>query len=334
MRIKHSLEKVKSDFADRGLIVIGNYINLSTPIHCADKDNYRTVVSYNNFINRNQGYSRFHKSNPYTIENIHNWIKLNNYNIELLSTEYIDADGLLDIKCNACNTISPKTWKHLISKEGCSTCANKNMDIDIIKSLYSKIRTDIQINSTEYINCIEKLDCTCSNGHDFKISWDSLKIGCGCLQCFYDDMKISRKGELGSNWKGGTTELNYYLRSKLSPWWRDSMNSADNKCAITGKYAEVVHHIVGFNTIVAESLNEVVLDLRQCVSDYSKEELDLIESKCLELHYKYGFGACLTKKIHLEFHSIYKNGGNTKEQWDEFLLFKILGKEGEKHVKS
>ena len=100
------------------------------------------------------------------------------------------------------------------------------------------------------------------------------------------------------------------------------MDSANRRCAITGKYADVVHHIVGFNTIIAESFQEIGLDLRANICDYAKEELDLLESKCLELHNKYGFGACLTHKIHREFHSIYKNGGNTREQWDEFLLFK------------
>ena len=61
------------------------------------------------------------------------------------------------------------------------------------------------------------------------------------------------------------------------------------------------------------------IELKDKISDYSDDEIIKLKDTCLELHYKYGLGVCLTKEIHEEFHKIYGYGNNTKEQFQEFL---------------
>ena len=39
----------------------------------------------------------------------------------------------------------------------------------------------------------------------------------------------------------------------------------------------------------------------------------------IEIHYSHPLGVCLRRDIHIEFHRIYGNGHNTKEQFDEFV---------------
>ena len=54
------------------------------------------------------------------------------------------------------------------------------------------------------------------------------------------------------------------------------------------------------------------------ISEYSKEELNNITNLCVELHYKYELGVCLTEEEHKLFHSIYGRENNTIEQYKEF----------------
>ena len=48
--------------------------------------------------------------------------------------------------------------------------------------------------------------------------------------------------------------------------------------------------------------------------------MKLIEEKCLELHYKYGLGVCVTSEVHDLFHDIFGKGNNTYEQWSNFKV--------------
>jgi hypothetical protein len=45
----------------------------------------------------------------------------------------------------------------------------------------------------------------------------------------------------------------------------------------------------------------------------------MIKKECVRLHKIHGVGVCLTNKIHSLFHKIYKYGGSTEEQFNEFV---------------
>jgi hypothetical protein len=102
-------------------------------------------------------------------------------------------------------------------------------------------------------------------------------------------------GDKNSSWKGGITPENHKIRHSLeSKFWKRECLKRDNFiCQKTGqKGGELeVHHINNF-------------------ADFP------------ELRFDINNGITLSKQSHKEFHHIYGNKNNTKEQLDEFLINK------------
>lgn len=157
-------------------------------------------------------------------------------------------------------------------------------------------------------------------GNEFKMS----------PQCFLSNQRCPKcslnKGKKHYNWKGGISSLHSHLRRFLIQWKYDSMKNCNYKCIITGKRFEDIHHIYPFFKIIDETLLITKIKLYESISNYTNEELKLIENMCLELHYKYGLGVCLTKELHKEFHKIYTEINFTPENFQEFY-FRKTGKQ-------
>lgn len=126
-------------------------------------------------------------------------------------------------------------------------------------------------------------------------------------------------GKDNGRWNGGNSELVSRLRARLKPWKIDSMEACGYKCVITGERFDVIHHIVPFYDILAEVFDELGIDMRNKIGDYSEEEFELIVEKMLEVHYRYPLGACLKREYHLEFHDIYGYIGATEDNFKEYL---------------
>lgn len=73
------------------------------------------------------------------------------------------------------------------------------------------------------------------------------------------------------------------------------------------------------NLILNEVLEELSIDIKNKMDDYTDRELrdilDLFRIKQSE----YPLGVCLTKEIHMLFHNKYGYGNNTEIQWNEFV---------------
>lgn len=147
------------------------------------------------------------------------------------------------------------------------------------------------------------------------ISFSSLMNGSGCRYCAIE----ANSKENHSNWKGEISPLMQHLRSKLLQWKKDSMKQSNYQCILTkSKKNWEIHHLYSFDLILQELFEETDLNLKDKISDYTNEELKLLEDKCLEIHYRYPFGACLRRDVHDLFHSLYGKGNNTPEQFEEF----------------
>jgi hypothetical protein len=189
---------------------------------------------------------------------------------------------------------------------------------EFINSIFAKNGYKL-IEGQKYINGVQKLKYLCPEHGEQEISLSSLLNGHQCTKCAYEQNGRDRLGEKHPMWRGGLTELKIHLRQYISPWVSDSMKSCNYKCVITNERKDwEVHHLVSFNTIMYETLEYLRLEPKQYLSDYTYNELNLIDSKCLQLHYKYGLGVCLEKSIHALFHLEYGKGDNTPEQFEEF----------------
>lgn len=219
-------------------------------------------------------------------------------------------------KCNVCNFIHNVRYGHLKDRHGCPNCVGQiKKEYGFIKDYFSKI--DFTLLSKTYKNAHTYLKCFCNKHPNIiqKKTWNSIQNGRRCEMCF----KENNKGENHASWKGGTTPLYNHLRSSLKYWFKKSIESCDNKCAVTGdKYQPKfeIHHLKSFNLIIKEILDQLNLKAKP-VKYYSKKELYSIRKLSEQEHNKL-LGVCLRPDIHDLFHSYYGFGDNTPEQFYEF----------------
>lgn len=127
------------------------------------------------------------------------------------------------------------------------------------------------------------------------------------------------------NWKGGITPLSFWLRNQLGDWKKDSMESCNYKCVMTGKNFDEIHHLTSFKQIINETLEELGFEKTKTLEEYSSEELEILRVSIIKNNYKYGLGVCLKSNLHKLFHDCYGYGNNTPEQFKEFKARYING---------
>lgn len=110
-----------------------------------------------------------------------------------------------------------------------------------------------------------------------------------------------------------------FLRHKIRPWRRKSIEHCNNQCIITGSKTYDVHHLYAFNLILFETLKKIDFPLKENFTDYSEEELQYLTDEFLKMHNSYPLGICIDRNLHKQFHSMYGHGNNTPEQFKEFL---------------
>lgn len=232
--------------------------------------------------------------------------------------EYIDTITPIILQCSCGNQFETTfiNFKHE-NKRQCNQCGNQ-LRIEWKKYTYEEIKTYIEslnyvLLNEEYINSATPLLMKCNKGHIFEKIFNDLHQGSGCPECAI----LNNSGNNHWNWQGGITEISKHLRLLLINWKRDSMKQCNYKCIFTGKRFDDIHHLYSFNQIVKETFGILNLDIRNMVSDYSEEELHLIENTFIQIHNKYPLGVCLTKELHSLYHSIYGDI-NTPKQFEEF----------------
>ena len=123
IRVKWDIDKARQLFKDKELILDEtNYINCNTRMKCHDKNGYYYYTTIDN-LQTNKQPQKFHQQNPYTLFNLKNYIKENNCNSEIISTEYIGSKSKIKLKCE-CGTIFETASSELIQgKQDCKYCA-------------------------------------------------------------------------------------------------------------------------------------------------------------------------------------------------------------------
>lgn len=106
------------------------YFNKRARITIQDTNGYNFLcVSYT--LKENKTHKKFHKSNPYTIDNIKLWCKLNNKPFELISESYDGSDKNLQWKClkDDCGEIFEMSWDNILQNHGCGYCAGQKVGL-------------------------------------------------------------------------------------------------------------------------------------------------------------------------------------------------------------
>ena len=95
------------------------------------------------------------------------------------------------------------------------------------------------------------------------------------------------------------------------------------KCAITGSKDNLkIHHVFPFNKLRDLIFQELNIEFQSNIGNYTKDELNKLSEKCIEIHYRYGLGVVLTNDIYNEFHKMYGNRLFTENDFYEFYKYK------------
>jgi hypothetical protein len=126
-----------------------------------------------------------------TIEEVKGRLGNINKNIEILSTEYVNAKEKMICKCLIDDYIWGAKWGNLSQNKGCPKCAKREkMSIEDAKNKLKIINPNIEILSKTYINAHIKLKCKCLiDNYEWEVNWGDLSQGAGCKICGTKSMK-------------------------------------------------------------------------------------------------------------------------------------------------
>lgn len=221
--------------------------------------------------------------------------KYGNPDVEILG-KYINVKTKILCKCKICNYEWETIPSVLLKGHGCKKCSDERNKY-ILRKSHEQFLIDFEkvgnknieiigkyVNSNTYITCKCKL-C----GKIYDVSPIKLLAGQGCRDCYI-------KYTVGENhplWKFDK-DPNERIRQRKYEGYQDFVRKCferDNyTCQITRQVGGIlnVHHIDGYNWC-----------------DDKRTDCDN--------------GITLSESIHKEFHTIYGNGNNTKEQFLEFI---------------
>jgi hypothetical protein len=128
---KHTYEYIESYLDSLGYILISKeYFGTRFPLRFMDKEGYYYLAMFDN-LRGGAVPDKFNKSNPYTIQNIKLWCRLNNKPFELLNEKYESSAIKLQWQCLKveCKEIFDMAWNDVIADCECSFCTGKRIGI-------------------------------------------------------------------------------------------------------------------------------------------------------------------------------------------------------------
>ena len=128
---KLQYDYIKEYIEDIGFILVSKeYLGINKKMILKDKDDFYYTSTYANFRKGSVPF-KYIKSNPYTIQNIKLWCKLNNKPFELISEKYENNSTLLKWKCmkDKCLSEFLSSWYVIQSGKGCGACHGKQVSL-------------------------------------------------------------------------------------------------------------------------------------------------------------------------------------------------------------
>ncbi len=290
-----------------------------------DKEN---AITYNNLQN-NYGCPYCANNIKLTIDFVKEQFAKDGY--EVLDFEYEGNRVPLNVRCPNTGKINSITYHDFQQGSKCSCCRydkiaeKRKMPIEKIRKAFAE--RNYELLETEYKNAHTPLKFRCPNHPDVEttMTWMSFRIGSMCKLC-YDD---SNKGSTCNAWKGGTTEINLFLRSStnLLTWKIKWLDTTGGKCSLSGirrKNSIHVHHSKPHYRIRDEVLSELGLPLETNIGVYTDEQREAILAKYIKKHDEIE-GIPLLKKWHTLFHNQY----GIDASYEDYLEFKNRWESGE-----
>lgn len=144
--IKRTRSEIISAVSNLNYVFIDEYtIDISNKRKVVVQDNlgYKYDVGLNSFLSTDQGIEYVGTGNPFTLENISLWLKLNRPEYELCENNtYIRANKKLKFYHSYCDEYFYMSWNAIHQKQGCPVCAGKQIGA---KTSLDYLRPDLAI---------------------------------------------------------------------------------------------------------------------------------------------------------------------------------------------
>ena len=216
-------------------LISTNYINSQTNLLFLDESGYYAVQNLSRILQGNMP-QKFAKNNPYTLQNIRLWLKLNKLQLELISNKYEGSTKNLIFKDNQGFYYSC-CWGNLqtfgININSGIVGLHNPYSIQNIK-LWCKLNNKpYELLSDTYIGYEEKLLWKCLKedcNEEFPASWHSIYVSShGCPYCAGQKLGLSnclviKRPDFASEWhptlNGNLTPWDVYVGSNQYVWWK------------------------------------------------------------------------------------------------------------------
>ena len=182
---KRSYEEVTGIIENQGYTINGDFVydNNRSKVDISDKYGYRYLVEFRSIV-RGVTQRIVSKNNPYSIDNIKLYIKINNINVELVSDCYENNKQDLEFICE-CGEHYFAKWDKFQQgyKRCCKKCSDdkrikgNTYDIEYVKKYIKDNNIDVEVLSETYASIYEPLCFRCSCGEIFYRSFDKFKNG-------------------------------------------------------------------------------------------------------------------------------------------------------------
>lgn len=243
--------------------------------------------------------------------------EFNKNGYRLLDSEYVSNKKKMKYECSkhpdeelfiSYNNLKSGTRCKFCSQE--KSVSSQRNDFDLVKKSFFEV--GLEVIQEFYVSSGEPIQCRCPkhpNKTLFK-RYSDVKNGLGCQYCSYE----ARSGDKNWKWKGGITPLNTYLREYTNDWKAASLKKHNYRCFITSSPSKdiEIHHTKPFHMIRDEILQYLKIDVRDNISQYTKEELLSIVDE-LKTRHKSLEGIPLKTEIHRLFHKIYGSKTTLKD---------------------
>ena len=177
-------------------LVSNEYINNKKKLTLKDDDGYFYYCCLS-VIQQKHNSGKYNKSNPYTIQNLKLWCKLNNKEFELVSETHEGNNKKLQWKClkDGCGQIFNMTWSDILQDHGCGVCSGRQVGLsNCLATLNPELAKewhptkngeltpyDVSENSGKNVWWL----CSKNSKHEWKTKIDnrSKEDGTGCPYC-------------------------------------------------------------------------------------------------------------------------------------------------------
>lgn len=222
------------------------------------------------------------------------------------------------------------TFKRLKgNKYPCVLCANeatgnsKYISYEEIEETARKHGYILKTTRDEYENVSTELKLVCPKHGEFPLLARKLREGVHCKECGREIQREKVSGENCIFWKGGSTNIVQHFRALTVPWRNKRIVEENRKCELTGRTSHnlEVHHInFSFSDIAWKTINDIGIDVREKVADYTEEEIIALDNKFMENHNNMAVGVVMSEDIHNDFHD-YCGGCNTTTTIEQLKMF-------------